>query len=163
MRGFGALAAAAVLLGITAGALAQRPPSDEERERNRVRLGITREQQEQIEALYAELDRQNREIWTRSGELFRQLDEKYSSYDLDQEGARAIRRELMGLHRRRLMAFAEFQDKLRRVLNREQFNRLQVLVREQREKWRKQWEQGRGRGGPGGGRPGGHPGPPPPP
>jgi hypothetical protein len=41
-------------ISITGAALGQREPSDEEKERARVRIGITKEQQIQIEGIFAD-------------------------------------------------------------------------------------------------------------
>ncbi len=142
------LALAALPLALVLGqALAQHGPSEEEKERIRVRIGITREQNSQIEAIYAEDRRQDMELRGRMGELYRQLDTVYD----DRSQASIVRKQICGLYRQRIAIHADTQEKLRRVLNRDQFARLTAMVHEWRDRFRKdhQWGGGPGRG-PGG-------------
>jgi len=137
------------LLGLMLALLApgqnpQRGPSEEDKEKVRLRIGMTKEQQSQIEALYAQSDQQRREIGLKMRDLFRQLEEDcYEHYDFDRSKATAIRKEIVGLHKRILLLRADNEEKLRRILNRDQFRRLRELMREQREQFRKQWERRR--------------------
>ncbi len=123
--------------------VAQRPQSDEEKEANRVKIGMSREQQSQIEAMWAETDRQMKEVFSRSNDLRKQLDDLYDSYDFDRNVAGRLRHEIVALHRKRGLIFAENQEKLRRILSRDQFERMTALVKAQREQQRKLWEQRR--------------------
>lgn len=124
----------------------QRGPTEEEREKIRLRIGITKEQQAQIEQLYAETDQQRREIGRRMGELFRQLYMLYENYDFDRNQARTIRRDLTNLHRRILWIHAENEEKLRKILTKDQFDKLRALMREKREEWRKERMRGHMKG-----------------
>ncbi|HXG24294.1 MAG TPA: Spy/CpxP family protein refolding chaperone [Chthonomonadales bacterium] len=121
----------------------QRGPTEEEREKIRLRIGITKEQQTQIEQLYVETDQQRREIGRRMHMLYRQLFTLYDNYDFDRNQARAIRRELTDLHRRTLWLHAENEEKLRKILTKEQFDKLRALMREKRDEWRREREKGR--------------------
>jgi len=123
---------------------AQRPPTEEERERVRVRIGMTREQQEQIEKLWMETDRKLKEIAQKMGDLRRQLFELYDTYDYDRAKAAAIRKQIAALYAQRMAAFADNQEKLRRILNRDQFERLRALIHEDFEKRRQAWQGKRG-------------------
>lgn len=136
----------ALFLAIIPSALGQRLPTEEEKERMRQRIGITKEQQNQIEALFMQTEQQKREIGMRMRELFRQQYALYENYDFDREQATAIRKEIMSLHRRTLLLHAENEEKLRRILNRDQFTRLRAMLKEQREQWRRDWERRRGPG-----------------
>ncbi len=123
---------------MTGGALAQREPSDEEKERNRVRIGITREQQKELEAAFADARKQEFEIHAKTRELYRQLFEIYDNYDFERDQAKSVRVEIGKLNRKRMLIHAETQEKLRRILTREQFDRMTQLTREKQEKWRKE-------------------------
>ena len=124
-------------ISMTGAAFAQREPSDEEKERTRQKIGITREQQKELEAALAEARRQEGEIHAKSRELYGQLFAQYDIYDFSREDAKKIRREIGKLHHRRMLIHAETQEKLRRILTREQFDRMTQLTREKFEKWRK--------------------------
>lgn len=127
--------------------LAQRPPSEDEKEKMRVRMQITKEQQAQIEAVFTDEQKQERDIRTRERELWHQLYILYGQFDFDRNQALAIRKELGSLFRKRIMLHAETQEKLRKILTREQFDRMMAAMKEQREKWMKEHP----RPGPGGG------------
>lgn len=142
----------ALMLATLSPSLGQRLPTEEEKEKIRQRIGITREQQNQIEALFMQTEQQKREIGMRMRELFRQQYALYENYDFDREQATAIRKEIMSLHKRTLLLHAENEEKLRRILNRDQFTRLRAMLKEQREQWQRDWERRR-RPGPGLGRP----------
>lgn len=150
-------------IGITVGLLAlamvpasgfQRPPTDEEKEAVRVRIGISKDQQAQIEAAWAENRRQSEELSKKMNDLRRQLYGLYENYDYDRAQADGLRHQTQVLYRKRLEVFGQTQEKMRKILSRDQFNRLQAIMREQREKMRRDWESRRGPGGPGRG-PGG--------
>ena len=136
-------------LGLTSAAAAQREPSDEEKERTRIKIGITREQQIQIEAIFADARRQEGEVHNKSRELYAQLFSLYDIYEFDREQAKKLRREISKQNYKRMMIHAETQEKLRKVLSREQFDRMTQHGREMREKWRKEHPR---RGPPGGSR-----------
>src|SRR5690348_3545540 len=104
--------------------VAQRPQSDEEKEAARVKIGMSKEQAAQIEAMWAETDRQMKEVFSRTNDIRKQLDDLYDSYDFDRNLASRLRHEMVGLHRKRGQIFAENQEKLRRILTRDQFERM---------------------------------------
>ncbi|MGC8668163.1 MAG: Spy/CpxP family protein refolding chaperone [Chthonomonadales bacterium] len=133
-----------MLIALAARGQAQRPPSEEERERVRIRIGMTREQQDQIEKLWMETDRKLKEIAQKMSDLRRQLFELYDTYDYDRVKAAALRRQIAALYAQRMAAFAENQEKLRRILNRDQFERLRALIHEDFEKRRQSWQGKRG-------------------
>ena len=126
-----------LVCSLTGAALAQREPSEDEKERTRIRIGITREQQKELEAALADARRQETEIHTKTRELYGQLFAQYDIYDFSRDDAKKIRREIGKLHHRRMLIHAETQEKLRRILTREQFDRMTQLTREKYEKWRK--------------------------
>jgi Spy/CpxP family protein refolding chaperone len=117
-----------------------RIPGPEEKERMRLRIGLTKEQQAQMEAIFVESGRQVREILSKMRELNEQLGALYDSYDYDRNQARAIRRELVRLHHRWLLLHAENEEKLRRLMSREQFARFRALMKEEWERCRRERE-----------------------
>jgi Spy/CpxP family protein refolding chaperone len=123
------------------------PPTEEEKERNRIRIGISREQQAQIDKVFRDSDLLMQEIRKRNIDLSRQLYGLYDSYDFDRAQAKTIRRELLTLHKRMTDIHAENEEKLRHIMNREQFERMRAIVREDWENRRKQWERQRANGG----------------
>src|SRR5437870_4512448 len=98
-----------------------QPPSPEEKERARLRIGITPQQQAEIENLFKQTGQERRAINARMHDLYHQLHLLYDAYDLDRRKARAVRDEIMTLNRRILTLHADTEEKLRRILNREQF------------------------------------------
>ncbi len=128
----------------------------EEKEADRVRLGITKEQQNHIESVHAELDQKRKDLADKLWEQYRKLGTLYSSYEIDEAQTKVVRREIVSLHRRILDLHAENEQRIRRILTKDQFERFQALMKERFDK------MGRGggprRGGPnpgpgGGGRP----------
>ena len=102
---------------------------DDDRERARRRIGITRDQQRRIEAVYEDADEEKREIRRRLDDLYRDLDGAYDYYDFDRGRARNIIDQIAGLQRRILQIHADNEEKLRRILSREQFGRLRAELR----------------------------------
>jgi Spy/CpxP family protein refolding chaperone len=102
-------------------------PTPEERERFRQRLGITVRQQEQMDALFADSDRQRKALSKRLWELFDQRRQVTDVYDFDRARERAIRKDLEQVNSQILKLHWETEEKLRRILNREQFDRLREL------------------------------------
>jgi len=124
-------------------------PTEEEKEKARVRIGLTKEQQADIDKVFRDSDVLMREIRTRFGELSKQLYGLYDSYDFDRAQAQSIRKELLKLHRRMGDIHADNEEKLRRIMTREQFDRMRKLMNEARDQMRKAWEEQRKRRGEG--------------
>jgi Spy/CpxP family protein refolding chaperone len=122
-------------------------PTEEEKERNRIRIGISREQQGEIDKVFRDSDQQMQEIRKRSGDLSRQLYGLYDAYDFDRVQAKAIRKELLMLHKRMTDIHADNEEKLRHIMNREQFERMRAIVKEDWKKRREAWERQRSNGG----------------
>ena len=123
-------------------------PTEEEKERNRIRIGISKEQQAEIDRVFHDSDQQMQEIRRKFGDLSKQLYTLYDSYDFDRGQANAIRRDLLRLHKRMADIHADNEEKLRRIMTREQFDRMRAIVRETMEQHRKEWEERRRNGGP---------------
>ena len=99
---------------------------DDERrkERERKRLGITRVQQHLIAEHYKETDRERREIRKRLEQRERDLRRVYAVFDYDRQRANALMEEINDLRRRSMQLYANSEERLRRILTREQFQRL---------------------------------------
>lgn len=165
-----ALALLAVCFGAPAfapAALAQgpemrgpRPPrpfydSPEEKEKVRLRIGITKEQQAQIEAAHQELDQKRKELGSKLWEEYRRLGALYSAYDFDRAQAKLIRHEIFSLHRQILDLHAQNEERLRKILTKEQFERFQAVMKETFDRMRSERNSRRGGSGfpPGAARP----------
>lgn len=112
----------------------QRPQTDEEKERARVRIGITLEQQEKIEALYAETSALRKDAFGKLRETFKQLYTLQDTYEFDRMQSKVLSREIMGIHRKLLGIQLDNEEKLRKILNKEQFEKLRAMMKEEREK-----------------------------
>ncbi|HSV75110.1 MAG TPA: Spy/CpxP family protein refolding chaperone [Chthonomonadales bacterium] len=100
------------------------------RESARQRLGITREQQEQIEALWAQMDQARRENMQRLGALYMELGKAYDAFEVDDAQIRRIRRQILQTHKEGLERFSQSEDRLRSILTREQFGKLKTMMRD---------------------------------
>lgn len=120
-----------------------RGPTEEEKEKFRLRLGITRDQQTQIEALHKSMDD------TRSSyiDLSRQLYTLYKTFDFDRSQAASLRSRINKLHKSMADIQAANEEKLRRILTRDQFDRMQAIIKEDRDKRRREFDERRKRDG----------------
>src|SRR5437016_7939043 len=132
VAGIGALIAV-FSCALTSG-FAQRRISDEDKEKNRIRLGITKEQEVQIEGIWKSAGDQERELRKKEMGLYMQLHDITDIYDFDRNQASAVRREIYQLFKQRLTIHAETQEKIRRVVTKEQFDRMTALAKEMHEK-----------------------------
>lgn len=138
---------------------APQRPSDDEKEKNRIRIGITVQQQQQIDALWTDTGAKIREVREAQQQKNLELRQVMEKYDFDRGKARALREQIIQLHRKAGDIHAENEEKLRKILTRDQFERLQGLMKEMFEKRRKEWQDhhpkgpGGAPGGPGGGPP----------
>ena len=150
--------AAVMVLAVTLGAYSQgRFPSEEDKEKIRIRVGMTKDQQAQVEAVFNEERKLQEDSRKKMGELYKQLQQYYDIYDYDKNAAQGLRKDICRLYRERIMIHANAQEKLRKILSKEQFDKMTEMAREMHEKWRKEMES---RGGQRGfGRPGNPPGP----
>lgn len=131
------------------------PPqfSPEEKEKFRQRLGITVQQQEQMDALFQESDRQRRALGARLWELFGERQTVCDVYDYDRAREAALRREIGQVYVQILKVHSETEEKLRRILTRDQFDRLRALRNETMRMFRDGWRKGPGEKGRHGGVP----------
>lgn len=130
-----------------------RPPgprfgvSDAEKEKARQRIGITREQQQQLEALLEETGKQTRAVFEQLREKHEQLQAVYEAYEIDKNKERALMRDISRLRYRLLQIHSEHEAKVRQVLTKEQHERLRALMKEAMENARRAFP-GPGRFGP---------------
>ena len=141
---------------LTIAAIAQFPqkgPSDEEKERNRIRIGLSKEQQSKLEALFKETGDQLQEVFKKQSEKRKELADIYKEYKYDKSRAATVQEELMQLRRQMTEISRRNEDRLRTIMKKDQFDRFQTLMQEEREKRNKE----RGERGRPGNRPGGAP------
>jgi Heavy-metal resistance len=114
---------------------AQQPPPQQQHSRFHPQLiGITPEQQKELEAFFTSVGQQRREVGSRLKALYRQLEALYDSYELDLQRALDIRKQIVKQQERLLALHGDNEIKLRRILNAEQFARLRVQMKSWREK-----------------------------
>lgn len=106
----------------------RRGPTDEERERARVTIGMSREQQKQLEAVFHDSEARMRDVMTRIRDRYKELNELYAAYDFDRARARGLIRELTDLRRKVLESRTDNEERMRKVLTREQFDKLRALL-----------------------------------
>jgi Spy/CpxP family protein refolding chaperone len=129
----------------------QRGPSDEEKEKSRLRLGITVDQQNRIEALFKATGQQMHDLYTKLHEKRNELRTNvYGQYSFDVRQAKAAQNEILAINKLILEVQADTELKMRKILNRQQFERLQQMLKEKSEQRR----QERGPREPGGRPPG---------
>lgn len=116
-----------------------RAPSEAEKEAARVRIGITKEQQQQLEAILEETGKATRALFDQLREKHEQLTQLYDSYDIDREREKALFREIARLRVRLLQVHSEHETKVRQVLTREQHARMRALMKEAMEDARRRW------------------------
>jgi Spy/CpxP family protein refolding chaperone len=117
----------------------QGPPqiSDDEKERNRIRLGISQAQQAQIDDLYKETQSKMGDVWKAMRDKQGQLRETYRQYELDESKAKMLRIDIVRLHKKMGEIQLENERKIRTILTREQFDKLQQLMKEKFDQFRK--------------------------
>ena len=125
------------------GRRSMRPPNwEEDKEKARVRIGMTKEQQAQIEAIYTESEKKRQDAMRELGEKHRQLRALYDSYEIDKAQERALLRDIVAVHWRLLRIHSEDEAKIRRILTKEQHEKLRALMKEAMEKAMSRWRTG---------------------
>jgi len=114
---------------------------EKEKEKARQKIGITVQQQKAIEAVFAETEKQEKAIRSRLRSLYHDLQNLYDAYEIDERQARALRDEIATQQQNLLTLYANNENKLRRILNREQFERLRAQMKADRERTRHQHHQ----------------------
>ncbi len=121
----------------------RRPPNwEEEKEKARIRIGMTKEQQAQIEAIYAESEKKRQEAMRELGQKHQQLRAVYDSYEIDKTQERALLRDIVAVHWRLLRIHSEDEAKIRRILTKEQHEKLRALMKEAMDQARSRWRRG---------------------
>lgn len=118
---------------------------DGEREKARLQIGISVQQQEQLTRLYAEADKKEKAIGHELHSLYKQQRALYSVYLIDHSQERELRKKIEQMHSQLLQLHADTEDGLRKLLTREQFERLNAALKDHRRGNRR--EQDRPAGG----------------
>ena len=137
-----------------------RSPTPEEREAARQRIGITTQQQNQIEQMVTDSNRKRKDLGGALHNLYHNLGELYDNYIFDKDEEKKLRGQITDIHSKLLKLHTETEETLRKILNKDQFMRMRTEMQSHR-KERHHEDSGRGEHSPGpGGRPGdGSPGP----
>lgn len=125
--------------GPRAGRVGPPGPSEADKEKARIRIGITKEQQRQLEAILEETGKQSRAVFEQIREKHRQLHDLYDSYEIDRQREKTLMREITRLRMSLLKIQSEHETKVRQVLTKEQHERLRALMKEAMEEARKRW------------------------
>ncbi len=115
----------------------RRGPSEEDKERARQKIGMTREQQSQLEAVFDDSGKQMRAIFDGLRERHRKLSDVYDAYDIDEGQAEIARKGVLELRRKMLQLQATAEKRVRKILTREQFERMRALMKEESQKRRR--------------------------
>lgn len=118
-----------------------RGPSEADKEKARLRIGMTREQQQQIETLYSDADTKAREVFDQIRQKHEQLHALYDAYEIDKNRERTLIREITRLRSQALLIHSETETKVRQILTKEQHEKLRALMKEAMEKFRSRWGQ----------------------
>ena|SRR5579871_5370148 len=128
-RHLGALALCGALFLLPLRGSTQRPPD----EGQRIRLGITVEQQKRLEAVFSNGGEQREAIQSRLHGLYHDLHELYGSYNFNKQQAQQLRDQILAEHRKMLALIADNEAKLRGILSAKQFEKLHEEMRIRRE------------------------------
>jgi periplasmic protein CpxP/Spy len=104
--------------------------SPADKEEHRRRIGLTVQQQEKVDALFKEMGQRRQPISTRMRDLYRQRHELLTVYNFDRRRERELRAEIMQLHGKMLQLHTDTDEKLRRIMTQEQFEKMQQMIRE---------------------------------
>ena len=128
------LALAALVLAASLPLTAQaRHDDSKEKEQARQQIGITAAQQDAIEALFSDVEKQEKPLKTRLRGLYNDLQNLYDSYEFDAKQARHIREDIVTQQKNLLALYAGKEERLRRILTRVQFEHLRAQMKERRD------------------------------
>lgn len=120
----------------------QRGPSPEERESARRAIGITAQQQDEIEKLFKRSDPFRQKL----RDLSKQLFDVYAEYDFDRAKAASLRKEMRHVQYQLSAIQADNEEQLRKILTREQFTKMRAYMKQQFDQMRQR--RGHRPGGP---------------
>ncbi len=137
---------------------AQKQQWEEEKEKNRIRVGLTKEQQARLEDMFKASKDQLDELYKKQREKREELSTVFKEYKYDRSKANSIRRDLQDIRNQISDVLDKSEDNIRRIMNKTQFDRFQQMLQEQRDLRRKsRGDRSGGPGAPGGPPPGGPP------
>ncbi|NUQ70195.1 MAG: hypothetical protein HUU17_05170 [Chthonomonadales bacterium] len=108
------------------------PPgfSEAEKEKARIRVGMSKEQQQQLESLFVETSKKSQDLYEQIMAKHMELNRVYDEYDFDRKRESALIREISRLRERLLRVHADSEVRVRRILTREQHERLRAMMKE---------------------------------
>ncbi len=104
--------------------------SPEQKNALRLKIGLSVQQQAQIDAVFEEMGRQRKPISDKLRDLHKQRHELLTSYTIDRSKEKSLRAEITSLYGKLLQMHTESEEKIRRIMTREQYERLQQMMRE---------------------------------
>lgn len=110
-------------------------PTPEMKEKFRQRIGITEQQQEQLDAVFKEMFQKRKDLGTRLRELFEARQKVCDVYELDKNQLKKVNSEIQKAQAQILALHVETEEKVRRILNKDQFGKLVAFREEGRKKW----------------------------
>ena len=124
-----------------------RPPpfTPEMKEKFRQRIGITEKQQGQLDKLFEESFSKRHELNQQLRQLLESRDKVYEVYEFDRKQESSVRRDIQNVYTQLLNLHRDTEEKIRKVLNQEQFDKLRELQKEMRKKWQSDKQHGHGR------------------
>src|ERR1043165_5639545 len=91
-----------LLLGFQGGPWQHHGPTEAEKEASRVKIGITKVQQQKIEAIFADSGKREHDIRQKTRELYGELFSKvYRNYNLDRAREEELQRQIVELYKQR--------------------------------------------------------------
>jgi Spy/CpxP family protein refolding chaperone len=109
-------------------------PGAAERERARIRIGLTKDQEKRIERFHEASAKRRQAIATQMRDSYRELRKLYDTYDFDRAKADRLRKRILALHQQRMELFGQNEEELRKIMTREQFMKMRAMMQEE---WQK--------------------------
>ena|SRR5579884_2903619 len=119
------------LLVVPVTLLGQQRPDEETQP---IRIGLSSQQQKELDSFFSASHRQRQQMRGHLRDLYHELHHVYDGYEFDAKRAEVLRREIAALQQQLLDVYAENEVRLRKILNRDQFDRLRAELRAERER-----------------------------
>lgn len=101
-------------------------------EKARQQIGISVPQQAQLEHLYADADKKEKALEEQLHDLYNRQRTLYDAYFIDHAQERDLRKSIGQLHVQILLIHADTEEKLRKILTHDQFDRLSAVLQAHR-------------------------------
>jgi uncharacterized protein with von Willebrand factor type A (vWA) domain len=118
------------------------------KEEFRQKIGMTEQQQEQMDKMFKETFQKRRDLGKKMRQQFEARQKVGNVYELDRAQLRQINNEIQRVNAQILALHVEAEEKIRRILNKDQFNKMIAFREEGMKKWQAGERQRRGGGAP---------------